>query len=122
MDLSASIFQTLGLLKYAEVQQGIIFLMLPLLLPSLYYFMSELVIFHKLIRIFTINLVCSHFYMIPQLGKALEGGHCGHATIFLEEASNDLAKKLNFLFSFYSSIWHVFVVGGKGSEVTWSVL
>ena len=113
MDLSASIFHSPGFLDHVEVQQGLILIIFPLSLPSSSYFSPELVIFHKLLGIFTIDLVCSHCHMIPQLGEALECGHYGHATIFLEEASNESAKKLNFLFSFYSSIWHVTLLSGS---------
>ena len=74
------------------MQQGIILSLLPLLLPSLSYFLPELVIVHKLPVIFKINLICYHFHLITQLGKALEGGHCSHATIFLEEESNKSVK------------------------------
>ena len=89
------------------MQQGIILLLLPLLLPSLSCLFTELVIFHKLLGIFTINLVCSHCHLISQIGEALEGGHCGHTTISLEETSKESAKNLNLFFYFYSSICHV---------------
>ena len=125
MYLSASIFHTLGLLEHVELQQGLLFCLFTLLIPSSVYFSPELVILHKLLSIFTVNYVCSHCHIITQLGEELEGGHCGNAKNFLEEASNKSAKKLNFLFSFYSSIWHVTllseskVVKGIGHSFYW---
>ena len=89
------------------MQQGLVLRLLCLLLSSSYFPPPELIILHKLLGIFTINLVSSQCHMIPQLGKVLEGGHCGDATILLEGMSNKLAKNLNVLFYFYSSIWHV---------------
>ena len=64
MALSASIFQTLVLLEHVEVQQGLNLRLLPLFLPASSFFAApELVILHKLLVIFTINLVCYHCHL-----------------------------------------------------------
>ena len=107
MALSASIFQNLSLLDHVKVNRGLILLLLPLLLPSLPFFLLDLLISHKLLGVFTINLVCSHFHLIAKLGKALEGVHFCHAKNFLEEVINESSKKMNLFFYFYSSIWNL---------------
>ena len=82
------------------MQQGIILNLLPLLIPSLPYFFARACNIAKVAQGIKKNIACSHCNMITQLGEALGGGHCGHTTIFLKEASNESAKNLNFLFSF----------------------
>ena len=97
MALSASIFRLYASLSMLKCSKDYFFFCcLYCFLPRL-IFSPDLVILHNLLGIFTINLVCSHCHLIPKLGESLEGGHCVHDTIFLEEESNELAKKYEFL-------------------------